>query len=79
MKNSLTALLRKNITGHLIVIRMFEQTDAVKNTTDTVNPDCCADMMSRTPQTAKPGISEKESAAEVSQEDASSQTTNSES
>ena len=49
------------------------ETDAVKNTTDTVNPDCCTDI--DVTDTAK----KKDSAAEVSQEDASSQTTNSES
>ena len=84
MKNSLTDLLTKNITGHLIVriSRMFRiwETDAVKNTTDTVNTDCCTDIdVTDTANSKSPVSLKKDSAAEVSQEDASSQTTKSES
>ena len=56
------------------------ETDAVKNTTDTVNPDCCTDIdVTDTANNKSPVSLKKDSAAEVSQEDASSQTTNSES
>ena len=55
-------------------------TDAVKNTTDTVNPDCCTDIdVTDTANNKSPVSLKKDSAAEVSQKDASSQTTNSES
>ena len=55
-------------------------TDAVKNTTDTVNPDCCTDIDVTDTANNKSLVSlKKDSAAEVSQKDASSQTTNSES
>lgn len=55
-------------------------TDAVKNTTDTVNPDCCTDIdVTDTANNKSPVSLKKDSAAGVSQEDASSQTTNSES
>lgn len=55
------------------------ETDAVKNTTDTVNPDCCTDIdVTDTANNKSPVSLKKDSAAEVSQEDASSQTTNSE-
>ena len=55
-------------------------TDAVKNTTDTVNPDCCTDIdISNTANDRSPVSLKKDSVAGVSQEDASSQTTNSES
>lgn len=83
MKNSLTALLRKNITGHLSPYQQNVpnmETDAVKNTTDTVNPDCCTDIdVTDTANNKSPVSLKKDSAAEVSQKDASSQTTNSES
>ena len=84
MKNSLTALLKKNITGHLIVriSRMFRiwKLTRLKNTTDTVNPDCCTDIdVTDTANNKSPVSLKKDSAAGVSQEDASSQTTNSES
>ena len=56
------------------------ETDAVKNTTDTVNPDCCTDIdVTDTANNKSPVSLKKDSAAGVSQEDASSQTTNSES
>ena len=56
------------------------ETDAVKNTTDTVNPDCCTDIdVTDTANNKSPVSLKKDFAAEVSQEDASSQTTNSES
>ena len=56
------------------------ETDAVKNTTDTVNPDCCTDIdVTDTANNKSPVSLKKDSAAEVSQKDASSQTTNSES
>ena len=55
------------------------ETDAVKNTTDTVNPDCCTDIdVTDTANNKSPVSLKKDSASEVSQEDASSQTTNSE-
>ena len=51
-------------------------TDAVKNTTDTVNPDCCTDIdVTDTANNKSPVSLKKDSAAGVSQEDASSQTT----
>ena len=55
-------------------------TDAAKNTTDTTNPDCCTDTdVTDNITTGNPVSLKKDSAAEVSQKDASSQTTNSES
>ena len=55
-------------------------TDAEKNTTGTVNPDCCTDTdITDTANNKSPVSLKKDSAAGVSQEDASSQTTNSES
>lgn len=55
-------------------------TDAAKNTTDTTNPDCCTDTdVTDNTTTGNPVSLKKDSAAEVSQKDASSQTTNSES
>ena len=55
-------------------------TDAAKNTTDTTNPDCCTDTdVTDNITTGNPISLKKDSAAEVSQKDASSQTTNSES
>ena len=46
-EEQLTALLKKNITGHLIVriSRMFRiwKLTQLKTTTDTTNPDCCTD------------------------------------
>lgn len=55
-------------------------TDAEKNTTGTVNPDCCTDTdITDTANNKSPVSLKKDSAAGVSQEDASSQTSNSES
>ena len=54
--------------------------DVAKSTTDTTNPDCCTDTdITDNITTGNPVSLKKDSAAEVSQEDASSQTTNSES
>ena len=55
-------------------------TDAEKNTTDIINPDCCTDTdITDTANNKSPVSLKKDSVAGVSQEDASSQTTNSES